>query len=338
MATSNNKWIKFTKGDLAGLNLYMTEEYSKNYENGNTDYEMIRNMEKDMPLGKTIFDVGAWVGSSSLVFSRLVGSKGTVVSFEPSPYNLERMNKNLKRNTELAKTVKVYQYALSEKNSKTRMFLSQNVDNGHSSTSRISNAHSTIRDEDLPQGFEAVDVETKKLDDFVRETGLKPDIIKVDIEGAEHLFLAGAINTLKEVRPILYIEIHSEYCAIRCYEILSGAGYILTILKEEPDNRIMIKAQYADTDEKMNVKENLLNLQSTQDLILRQIEQLGVLEEKARESEKKDVVIDTLRREAELLQISIDFKIDELEKILNSKSWRITRPMRDLLSFIKKSN
>lgn len=343
MTESNNKWIKFSKGNLANLSLYMTEEYAKNYENGDTDHEMIRSIEEDLPNGKTIFDVGAWIGSSSLVFSKLVGAKGTVVAFEPNPYNLKRMKINLKKNPNFADRINIFTYALSDNNKSTRMFLSKNVDNGHSSTSRIDNSHSTIQDEALPQGFVGLDVESKKLDDFIKETSLKPDIIKVDIEGAEHLFLMGALDTLITLHPTLYIEIHSEYCAIRCYEILSNAGYIITILKEEVDNRIMVKAQYSTEKDKTNVSiniwENVLNIQSTQDLILRQMKRINFLDGRLHTINNqliiKDQEIANLRNDKDLLKIDTETGKRELEKILNSKSWKITKPVRNINSAIK---
>ena len=42
--------------------------------------------------------------------------------------------------------------------------------------------------------------------------------------GAEYDFLLGALETMKKYRPIFYIEIHSEFCAIRCFEILRSEG------------------------------------------------------------------------------------------------------------------
>ena len=40
----------------------------------------------------------------------------------------------------------------------------------------------------------------------------KVDLIKCDIEGAELLAFKGAINTIKNSRPVVYCEIIEEYC------------------------------------------------------------------------------------------------------------------------------
>lgn len=48
--------------------------------------------------GDTIFDVGAWIGPYSLFFSKLVGSGGKVVAFEPSPKSFTMLVDNANRN------------------------------------------------------------------------------------------------------------------------------------------------------------------------------------------------------------------------------------------------
>lgn len=337
MAEVDRRWLKFSSGNLSGIRLFMTEAYSENYENGDTDFEMMKSIEDSKPSGKTIFDVGAFIGASSLVFSKMVGDGGSVIAFEPNPYNLKRMNKNLEGNPILGRRVKTFTFALSDSNDNTSMFLSENVDCGPSSTSRINNSHSTIRNEDLPEGFMNVDIENKKLDDFIKSTELKPDIIKVDIEGAEHLLLAGALNTLEKYHPTLYIEMHSEYCAIRCYEILRDLGYTLTIIREENDNRVMVRAQFDPSTNKTNMPTDIrgyfLQLQNTQALLLKQIEKTSsfegrVLAKKENELNNLKNNLDSLRNETELMK-------NKLEEICDSNSWKITRPVRVIVQAIK---
>lgn len=234
--------ISFTIGNLKGIRLNTTKQYAGYYVGGNTDKEMMDNILKDKPMDKVIFDVGAYTGASSLVFSKLSGGDGQVISFEPNKYNLERIKINLLNNPVLAQTIKVLPIALSDKKGKIKMILSKDIDSGHSSTSRIERSHSKIGIGDLPDGFISETVEARTLDEIIDKIKLVPDIIKIDIEGAEHMMLHGMTKTLKKYAPILYVEIHSEYCAIKCYEILNKFGYSVDVINEEQDNRIMIKA------------------------------------------------------------------------------------------------
>jgi FkbM family methyltransferase len=50
--------------------------------------------------------------------------------------------------------------------------------------------------------------ETITLDDYFGERGVAPDIIKIDVEGAEMDVLRGASSLLKQARPLLFLELH----------------------------------------------------------------------------------------------------------------------------------
>lgn len=163
-------------------------------------------------------------------------------------------------------------------------------------------------------------MKTITLDDFVEEYKIVPSIMKVDIEGAEHLFLLGASNVLKKYNPIIYMETHSEFCAIRCYEILKNHNYSIEIINEEEDNRIMIKAV---------VKKTLNNFQNTVDSILKKVSELSLKTEN--NNFNKELLESLLEKEKENQQIREELKNanSELAKIqkdlynmYNSKSWK----------------
>lgn len=70
------------------------------------------------------------------------------------------------------------------------------------------------------------------LDKFVDETGIVPDAVTMDVEGAELLILRGGEKTLKKYKPKLWVSIHPDL-GERDYEItkqmtldyLEGLGY-----------------------------------------------------------------------------------------------------------------
>jgi FkbM family methyltransferase len=59
-------------------------------------------------------------------------------------------------------------------------------------------------------GVAKVTVPGISLDSLVAERGLRPDLVKVDVEGHERAVLAGAERTLAERRPTLLIEVTPE--------------------------------------------------------------------------------------------------------------------------------
>jgi precorrin-6B methylase 2 len=78
---------------------------------------------------------------------------------------------------------------------------------------------------------EAAGAET--LDHLVLARGFEPpDFIKVDIEGAEGTFLAGAGEVLARHHPRLIVEVHSEPLEQHCVEFLARLGYRVRIVPQ----------------------------------------------------------------------------------------------------------
>jgi len=325
--------------------LLLTEEYKRiAYPSGNTDLQMINDISINSPSGKIIFDVGTFVGASSLIFSKLVGLKGKVLGFEPNPFNRNRSFINISNNPSLSKNIFIYPIAIGDDEGDREMLLSSEIDSGYSSTSRLKGSHSKLHDSELPEGFEKIFVKVKTLDAFVKENRIIPDIIKVDIEGAEHNFLLGGLETLRKYKPVLYIEIHSEYCAIRCFEILRSIGYSVTIINEEPDNRIMIKAEYSNKKGKIldtSIQTSVMRIQDSTFRLLNSVnKQINELTESFEISNKR---IFGLEAENETLIKSkneLENKINNLEEVIelleNSKSWKITKPLRKITHILRK--
>ena len=49
-----------------------------------------------------------------------------------------------------------------------------------------------------------------QIDDFVKATKIHPDVINVDVEGAEMLVMKGATRTLLEDRPLVWLSVHPD--------------------------------------------------------------------------------------------------------------------------------
>jgi FkbM family methyltransferase len=56
-----------------------------------------------------------------------------------------------------------------------------------------------------------IDVETVSLDEFCRTTNIEPDVVKIDIEGAEMLALRGCGGILQERRASFIVAIHPTW-------------------------------------------------------------------------------------------------------------------------------
>ncbi len=76
------------------------------------------------------------------------------------------------------------------------------------------------------------------LDDFARQNGLRPDLVKIDVEGAEHEVLAGMQRIMREVGPDVSLELHAwpgmpaASNAERILALLRPLGYRMFWMRE----------------------------------------------------------------------------------------------------------
>jgi FkbM family methyltransferase len=80
-----------------------------------------------------------------------------------------------------------------------------------------------------------ITVKTQKLDDFL-PADFRPDLIKIDVEGAELFVLEGAVETLRRHRPVVVFE-HglgaSEFYDAtpeRIYDLFEAAGMAVSLM------------------------------------------------------------------------------------------------------------
>jgi hypothetical protein len=72
------------------------------------------------------------------------------------------------------------------------------------------------------------------MDDFCEKIALRPDILKMDVEGAEYDVLMGSKKTIHQCRPELLIELHhfdGNVAAHPVPDLLAGWGYQLQWLE-----------------------------------------------------------------------------------------------------------
>jgi len=69
-----------------------------NLEEGKTELKIIKFLLNLVKPRDFIIDIGAWDGTYTLLFSKLVGSKGTVYSFEPDKKAFDNLRSNIIKN------------------------------------------------------------------------------------------------------------------------------------------------------------------------------------------------------------------------------------------------
>ena len=141
-------------------------------------------------------DIGAHIGLVSLPASTVIKKGGIVYSFEPSSRNLFFLKYHIKINN--IKNIKVINKLVGSDNTNDHTFYESNEPSGMNSIIKI-------REKNIVRTKK---VESISVDYFCRENKIKPDLIKVDIEGGEIKMLEGATEVIKKFRPIIFLSYH----------------------------------------------------------------------------------------------------------------------------------
>ena len=151
--------------------------------------------------GDTIFDVGANIGFYTILFSAWTGEHGRVLAYEPDPWNLEILARNIDRNG--CDNTIIRPFGLS-KRSGEELF---SVDSITRSTGHLGGGP-TFGENQFGFGREElITIKTKTLDEEASGFGA-PVLIKMDIEGGELDALSGASTLLCRDRPLIASELN----------------------------------------------------------------------------------------------------------------------------------
>lgn len=178
---------------------------------GTLERYRVNHFVKRLRPGMTVWDIGANVGLYTLPSAKAVGSAAHVYAFEPLPRNLEYLRQHVSLN-QLANVV-IVPAAVGDVRGVLRM-----------------------AEGDSPSEFHVdplgdIDVSVIALDDWRGESGSSsPDLVKIDVEGAEAEVLRGGAGTFSKYRPPIQIELHGKTQREECGALLSGWGYRLVSL------------------------------------------------------------------------------------------------------------
>jgi FkbM family methyltransferase len=142
--------------------------------------------------GDWVIDVGANAGFFSRRFARWTTDGGRVVAIEPAPDNIARLNTNLAR-WRLSGRVDVVAAAATDVDGEATLAL----DPGNPADHRLSDTGETVR--------------AVTLDRLVADYG-EPRIglVKIDVQGAEPMVLAGAKALIARDKPVLVVEVSEQ--------------------------------------------------------------------------------------------------------------------------------
>jgi FkbM family methyltransferase len=207
------------------LRLHLGDDLSRcQYVGGCYEPNEFAFLAETLEPGMTFVDIGANDGWYTLFAARRVGSAGSVLAFEPSAREYARLLDNLQLNR-LA-NVRPHAIALAAEPSTGTLRIGDFEHAGQNTLGQF------IYDGVHCAALEKIPLE--RLDDVLeREGGAAPDVIKMDVEGAEFAVLQGARRLLEARRPLLLLELSDAALrqqgssAAEVLTLLRGLGYVI---------------------------------------------------------------------------------------------------------------
>ncbi len=314
------------------------------------------NLLKDLiSPGMCILDIGAFIGTHTLAFSALTGATGRVFSFEPRKEIYEVLVKNIELNG--LENVTELNVGVSDQEKKLllpRVDINKDLNFGALNLNYEANKDGQDRYE-----IELVLIDDLKLFDAV-------DIIKIDVEGMERKVLDGALKTISKDRPIVFCECNSlnsgldilNYCSQVDYIVFGflAAAYNPGNFKSEDKNifgsaselnLLLIPNESGKIVTKCNLSNRLVPIISPEDLVLPLMHKpqypyevlsgtsasllMGINFPSPLTSQ---VIAESERKVGQLNKI-ITERDEQLINFLNSRSWRLTAPLRHISELMR---
>lgn len=171
--------------------------------------------EQHIRPGQTVLDVGSNRGLFSMAASALVTKTGTVHAFDPNPAMVEILRDDLERNA--VHHVTVHNMGLSDEEAVLNLTVPTR-NSGSATFGELTGQERTV--------FAAP---VKIGDDVLPE--IRPDFIKVDVEGFETRAMLGLRKAIERSRPIIVMEVTSstlERCGssrVALFKLMDQLGY-----------------------------------------------------------------------------------------------------------------
>jgi len=170
-----------------------------------------------------IFDVGGYVGDSSLFIQKY--TKANVFTFEPDSYNFKIMKIILQANNN--DKITPFNLAFGDMRKKNKFYSKGIMSSFYSNEIKENN-------------ISEINVET--VDNFSENYKIIPNVIKIDVEGAEFLVLSGAKEIIRKHKPLLIVSVYhnpEEFFGLKKQIEELDSGYKFKLVK--PDDGLILR-------------------------------------------------------------------------------------------------
>jgi FkbM family methyltransferase len=217
------------RGPAKGLKLRLELVHRKEaYFWGTYDASILLQLADLVRPGFCVWDCGTYLGFYTCFFARAVGATGRVVAIEPDLRNLKRTMQNVSLNC-LENVVPV-NAAIGACSGEGDLVLSEDT-NSHLASYYVGGLTAAAEWREKDRTLSHAKIPCMTLDQAFFELHLPPpDLIKIDIEGAEQDALDHALRISADLSPIIVLELHNPECDEAAWRFSLASGYRLCSL------------------------------------------------------------------------------------------------------------
>lgn len=208
--------VTVQSGAARGLQLPVNLKSEKFYWTGVHEQHVQSALERELGPGMIFWDIGAHIGFMSTIAARLVGETGRVISLEPMPDTAARLRRAVDLNE--LDNVTIIEAAVADQPGKRKLRPPRPTgDPSHGvDAAQPTVMWTLVEDRGASEG---ITVECVTLDGLATEFE-RPDLVKVDAEGAEAEVLEGGLGLLESRTTRVLIEISDKATLSRVRELL----------------------------------------------------------------------------------------------------------------------
>ncbi len=183
-----------------------------------TDPMLLRFVREHVRPGHTVWDIGANVGLFSFAAASRAGGEGSILAIEADEWLAGLLRRSSAQRAEGMAPVSVLSVAVAERLGVAEFSIARR--------GRASNFLQRAGGSSQAGGVRESRLSMTVTLDWLLETFAPPDVLKIDIEGAELMALSAARRLLSSARPVILCEVaQSNRAAVTA--ILKQAGYDL---------------------------------------------------------------------------------------------------------------
>ncbi len=206
-------YLRFARDKLLGRNTEMTFELasrsvvldissSREIRRAHAlhhEINFIERISEHLCSDDVVFDIGANIGVLTLLMARqLENSSARIYSFEPEPRNFNKLVRNVSLN-QLQSMIQPRQLALGAEKGTVALHVRGTVGEGRHSIAESKGA------------TDSISVELSTCEAFAHDEEAFPDLLKIDVEGAEGQVLQGLTGLLQTHPPRdIFLEVHTK--------------------------------------------------------------------------------------------------------------------------------